>query len=238
MKTTVGQINGPILIRWISASLAFGISSLALAYGGSVSNGGDVIRCFASPAAFPVASLYSLDYVIARQRHPTANFAPVPSWDESVLRISKILAKGNSHLAHSFADFVAGLQNPVPGVPVPKRSWSFFDWKYVGPELSEDYLGALPANCPREIQEDPTFRVRRSIVRVKDDESILYIYDARVLPILLRDFPQQASFLLVHEWLWDFTPDIDRLREINSAIHSAKFETLTAEQINTLFGAK
>ena len=47
---------------------------------------------------------------------------------------------------------------------------------------------------------------------------------------LKSENPIQLSFLLIHEWLWDFSSHVDRNRRINYWLHSDRLESWTREE--------
>jgi len=61
--------------------------------------------------------------------------------------------------------------------------------------------------------------VRRS----RPQQTVFYYHEFVFNKLVAKENPEQISWLLVHEWLWQFLDDAIDLRETNEYIHSFDF---------------
>ena len=85
----------------------------------------------------------------------------------------------------------------------------------------------IPVNCRENgklqlvqavIRQNPTFTGSKLIV---------YKYMPKIFEKLENEKPLQLSFLLIHEFLWSISDNVDRNRRINWFFHSADFQKLS-----------
>jgi hypothetical protein len=78
----------------------------------------------------------------------------------------------------------------------------------------------------------------QAVVRVKrysyknSSSKIIFYYNRTVFAGIR---PLELSFIQVHEWLWNFTNDINAIRRINYFIHSNLFDEYSAQETKEFF---
>jgi hypothetical protein len=199
-----------------------------------VGNGGDAVRCAAAPSGSPsygYEGLFSLDFLATGGDGDAEGAAPLAtatSWTESAARITSVLEEKLPELAPGFKRFVANYGNKDPQRPYV---WEAAPFGLI--ELKDERLAALlPENCrsgaePKLIQaairQRPSFTGSQSF--------ILFKFDPKLLSQLDQTAPVQLSMILVHEWLWDFSANVDRNRRVNRLLHSRELEDLPRAEI-------
>jgi hypothetical protein len=235
-------------------------SGFAHAFGGTVENGGDTIFCrsfdepnpppppdiIVNPPTDPIeygANPYTFDYIAALvQGHQRDSFIEPKSWSESADRLIKILEKFSPKLAKSFHEFRLStdqieFSNGSLAYERSKRSWIPWESKVY---LSEGIHEKLPRNCL--IQKNVSgiiismFIYQRTILRSKKRFSgkIQYNYYQPTLKKLAESSAQQYSFMMVHEWLWDHTKEIDVNRRVTAFLHKKELEKMSPSEIRAM----
>lgn len=195
-----------------------------------VGNGGDAIECFPGTDN-NLNGIYSLDYILTLQ-DPKGDdgMASVKSWQASSDRLLKILTEKVPTLSASFRDFSRLLYNKDFSKP---RVWEPAPFGLV--KLDDQRIASvLPSNCRAANGE---FQIMQAVIRLFEDFAgtnrghYVYKYFPEVLKRLEEQSPLQLSFLLVHEWLWDVSHNVDRNRRVNRFLHSREIETMSADQV-------
>jgi hypothetical protein len=194
-----------------------------------VGNGGDVIFCTASDNNF-LNGAYSLDYILtlSEMQSDTSN-AAVSSWKNSSDRIYKILAEKVPTLADLFNDYRRLVFNT--GDYSLKRVWEPAPFGLV--DLKDELITSqLPRNC----QHDGQYQVVQAAIKQFNSfsgtkDKIIYKFVPALVNELDERSPLQLSYLLVHEWLWDISTNVDRNRRINRFLHSLKIATMSADEV-------
>ncbi len=214
----------------LSLALAtFLASTTHAAAGGYVGNGGDGIECRKDPAN-RFDGIYALDYLVTL---PTLvgddGLSPVASWSTSETRIKKLLRKNVPSLAQSFEHFAGLIYNTSYA---EDRVWESSPFGLM--KLDDQRLTSLiPANCKKGA--DPM--VMQAVIRLYEGYSgtrpghFVYKYDPNLLAQISGQDPLQLSFLFVHEWLWDISPNVERNRRVNRFLHSKEIETLSPAEV-------
>jgi hypothetical protein len=211
----------------VMAWLAMAWAGSALAQPGQdVGNGGDLIQCRPSTEN-PFAGTLSLDYVLTYQEDELS--AP-PTLDASLDRISRLLLEKVPTLHESFRKFRASLFNasnpsfPYLWIPVADGLVNVHDEDLNAAERVPDNCrdGDLIPLAQAVIRQDPAVTGAGSVV--------IHKYMANALKKLAAESPLQASFLLVHEWLWNLSDNVHRNRMIDRFLHSAALEAMSAEE--------
>lgn len=199
-----------------------------------VGNGGDLVWCRPEDGT-PYAGYYALDFLATEGLFAGHEAAPVPVADAeaSLARIHGLLAEKAPGLLESFHSFRRTLWNT--GDYSQERVWEAAPFGLV--ELSDETLvAALPPAC----RTDTGAAVVQAVVRQFPDFSganngkIIY----KFVPALVKEVgasrPLQLSFLLVHEWLWDLSTNVDRNRRINRLLHSAWAADMPAQEFRAV----
>jgi Leucine-rich repeat (LRR) protein len=186
--------------------------------GGEVGNGGDSVYCSVG-GDNNLVGYFSLDYLLTYRVSNNNSDVIDRTWEESRARISRLLAAKHSALGRSFDRFVSLLYNTDP---LKSNLWN--EASFGLEDISDErMLRKLPPNCVRR-NDRGTPEVLQAVVRVAHDESTVYEYDYDILENLQSNAGLQYSFLIVHEWLWDFTGDVHVIREVNRLLHSSQLE--------------
>ena len=186
--------------------------NFAIAGGFTVNNGGDAVVCRPAPQMNQLNGYYSLDFMALFR----ADFPPVQtrSVADSLHRIEKILFEKLPELAPSFSEFIGTLFNETQYFQPriwEKAAYGLVDLK------DENFVSIVPANC----QQNGRLMIVQAVIRQDPSalglpkDKVLYRYVPEVIQYLIRTNPLQLSFLLVHEWLWDFSDNVERNRRIN-----------------------
>lgn len=214
--------------------LTLGMSPWASA-GWYIGNGGDAIYCHPSPIN-ALNGYYSIDYLLtlASTSGPDG-ITPATSWEESAQRLQRVLDAKVPGLADSFRDFKRLVYNTSF---TEKRVWEAAPFGLT--DLNDERITArLPENC----KTDGAYKIVQAVIRQFEGFSgtnrghYIYKYVPELLHELDQKAPVQMSFLMVHEWLWDVSANVDRNRRINRFLHSQAIESMTPEEVTaTLTG--
>lgn len=198
--------------------------------GGEVRNGGDLVKCNLSTET-SYQGWYSLDYLatLGMDQEGKTPLVPVQSLLDSLSRIESALRRHDSNLAGEFHDFIKYFL--APGDLNAPTLWiaTAFGFQNLA---DEHIIQHLPINCysmetgfPQLIQAV----FRRTLMGRE-----FYYYDQDLFTFLSQERPQQLSFLLVHEWLWKYTQDIDCSRLVNYFLHSTWLDSTESISLSTL----
>jgi hypothetical protein len=202
--------------------------------GGIVGNGGDSVRCVPSPDNF-LEGYYNLDYVLT-----LANFkdddqlVPVISWQDSKQRLAALIHEKIPELELSFSNFVESLAGVDKTAPTSHREWIPVQGGLVTLR-DEGNTSRVPRNCWRGsfLNDMGELFLIQTVVRREKPEAIEYWYRDFITQKFLAKNPSQFSFLVIHEWLWDFTLNAEVNRRVNRFFHSSDFETMTSAQVHS-----
>ncbi len=241
-------------MKWILFLIIFlGETNLVFA-GGTVENGGDLIVCRDENAPEPPpirippinpadpgdGKYFSLDYIYAIGAGSSpSDFASIRDWEDSQGRLVKILSGVSHGLLRSFSRFAESTQQMESldndNDLVRKREWS----KLLGlTRYRTNKIDGIPENClVKQANGNGTivkiFSYFRAIIRIekKSRRSIVYHYNPYFLKSKVMDSPLQLSFIMIHEWLWDYTQDSNVNRSVNNFLHSKEIEKMSSGEI-------
>ncbi len=190
-----------------------------MGYADRVRNGGEVVICSGD------ISYQSLDFVMIHrpQRHPARlNYFRVLK--QSLEHILVLLQEKIPQLSPSFEEFM----NQIGNQDLKKH----YQWKpYFSPLRVYDEQIKLPISCNNG---KGGIEILQAIVRLSNAESkttedkIIFEFDLEIFESLLHHDQFQLSFLIIHEWLWNFAPSIENNRKMNMFLHSEAFDKMTA----------
>jgi hypothetical protein len=228
--------NGGIMILRKLASFVLLILSLNTFAGGGgsdVGSGGDLVKCVPS-AANNLFGLYSLDFLIFANQ-TSVKPTPVQSWQESIFNIRRAMADKTPELLVFFDEYIGDILNADQS---RRHVWEPTD--YTLKEINDEDLPLsiqIPVNCRDNgklqlvqavIRQNPTFTGSKLVV---------FKYMPKIFEKMASESPLQLSFLLVHEFLWSITDNVDRNRRINWFLHSPDFHNLSRiDVIDRLLG--
>jgi hypothetical protein len=206
------------------------LSKLMNGRGTVIDNGGDKLTC-TNDGNSQFNGDYTLDYVVTYD--PTLGFAddPVlPDWTAHRARVEDFLKSKMPSALSSFQSYADNIGNSDDsGSRIWKASaFDLLDLK------DEGLIQQLPGNCLRTnddgtVVPNTTQMVRRREISTSSTRKIFYYYDYAKFEELKTDLPLQASYLIVHEWLWDFTNSPWVNRTINRLIHSKRAESMSKD---------
>lgn len=191
-----------------------------------VRNGGDSVRCIAA-AQSPFSGLYSLDYLLTyRSGNDNADVGQFANWTVSKNRIARILERNSPDLSYSFQEFLSDIDNEVDYTR--RRIWQEAAFGLI--DLKDEALiRKLPANCRSGQSQDGSVQVLQSVTRIKRPDLTIYEFDPEILDELKSIQPLQYSFLMIHEWLWDLTSNVKKIRDMNRFLHSIQADALSPQ---------
>lgn len=206
--------------------------------GGYVGNGGDVILCQPS-AENPLNGTYSLDYVLTLSSAETDHDnVAVTSWEESANRISSLLQEKAPSLRPYFEEFRQAVLNQDD--TTLSYIWNPSPFGLL--DIQDELLSGLPpSNCYTQTQDLPSLQQRKpaifqTVIREFKTFSgsrgqTVFRYHPESIELLKSQRPLQFSYLMVHEWLWGFGPNVERNRRINHFLHSKQIEQMTPDEV-------
>ncbi|MCB0411990.1 MAG: hypothetical protein KDD22_05655, partial [Bdellovibrionales bacterium] len=199
-------------------------------YGGGliIGSGGDLVQC--KPGAQnQLFGLYSLDYLVF-QSSTGPQPLEVSSWEQSLFMIRTEIARKIPQILSDFDSFSQDVFNRELNRP---HIWEPTDFDLV--EIKDEDLPIavkLPANCRGSSGEVQLIQaVIRQNREFSGGEPIVYKYMPEAFEKVKNQNPLQLSFLLVHEWLWSLSDNVDRNRRINWYLHSQEFREDSPERV-------
>jgi parallel beta-helix repeat protein len=191
--------------------------------GQDVGNGGDIIVCEKSESN-ELEGYYSLDYVLTYQ---SLNLEEVNSLDASLERIGELLKSKVPELYLSFREFKADVYNPSYA---KKHAWEAAPFGLI--EIKDESIAVrLPDNCLKNDKINLIQAVIRLNPNYSGSETQIFKYMPSAIEKLNQERPVQTSFLMIHEWLWELSKNVDRNRRINRYLHSTSLTTQTSEEV-------
>ncbi len=193
---------------------------------GTVLNGGDAVFCKATPGA-QMQGLYSLDYLVTYDS--SVQFFNARTVEDSHRRIWMLLNKNLPELQASFKVFSKNFLNKDPHFTYiwEEASFGLVDIR------DEDLVSLLPENCRGASGQA---QIIQAVVRQPSrftgmPNKTVFGYQPKVLKEMHERAPLQLSFLLVHEWLWEFSQNVQVNRRVNKFLHSVAFQEMSRDQI-------
>lgn len=189
--------------------------------------GGDVVQCYDNQDISRYSGLYSLDYLLTRENDFNENssehfrFANYRSGVDIAFEIATKLEEVSPRASKSLLSFL-GLVENTDWANNDKDSDVFRIW-IPAPRLKdykdEDFINELPQNCYRD---DGNMNIMQLILREDVNSNILYHYNKKLFNELAGT-PLQMSYLLIHEWLRDYTVHASVIRRVTNFLHSQDF---------------
>lgn len=209
-----GKIPGAV-------ALAFGwlFFSQSMTAQVEVKNGGDIVHC--TPATDSVFSgPYVLDYLATYHTYSHDHEADI---DFPINEIVDMLIQKLPEVGKHLDVFVSQYDNQVQGSenPLYDYIWRGSNNRLLAIKDEElDLLGALDKNCYTDVAHG-IVNLNQVVVRQNRPgvRGFIYNYDRRMLDAI-TGLPWQLSYLIVHEWLWNFVDRASSVREINAFLHS------------------
>ena len=198
--------------------IAFLPHGFVAAGGVAVGNGGNIARCATK------SNYQSLDYMLTKGMYgKRVSISPIKSLNQSFQRILNLILQKFPKRQESFREFVGLVRN--------RDESKQYVWHIATDGL--DSILELDVHLPFLCRSNfGSTDILQAVVREKPDSSgqIIFDYDQNIFLTLEKDDPLQLSFLLVHEWLWNFFADIEQVRKVNYFLHSSLFDELSPSE--------
>ncbi|MGZ3744492.1 MAG: right-handed parallel beta-helix repeat-containing protein [Pseudobdellovibrionaceae bacterium] len=182
-----------------------------------VGNGGDAIYCNASPLN-QLHGYYSLDYILTYQE---GGYHKSESLQANLDHLGELLKTKVPELYLDFLEFRTQILNSSFS---KKYVWEPAPFGLIDLE-DENIISLLPENCLAEGKAKIIQAVIRLDEEVSHSPKIIFNYVPPVLQSLSEGDGLQASFLFVHEWLWNYSQNVNMNRRIIRYLHSELFNT-------------
>lgn len=222
-------------IFFIKMSLftALFFAAQAKAGGVKVGNSGFTVMCSYSPNN-AYSGYYSLDYLLTEpsphllQTEKSLTLKTVHNLEQSLERIQKILKRSTPSLIESFDEFKNSIFNSTNMDKL--HIWEATPFNLINLD-DQNFTVILPENCrangfkgiPTIIKQDQKYSGTTN--------HIIYKYIPELIENLNQNNPIQLSFLLIHEWLWEISTNVERNRRINRFLHLERIETMSSDDI-------
>ncbi len=204
------------------------VPTLSLGSPGKIGNGGDAVECHGTgPGQF--SGLYALDYLLTF-RSDAEDLAPSKSMDESLNRIETLIRTKLPELAVGFHDFRSLIRNtswtkPRVWIEAPFGLMTLPDGPIVSQFPPECLDGAGKGKIIQAfVQQAPG-------VGGAPAGKTVYRWIPSIFQKLEQTAPNQATFLLVHEWLWDYSSNVEVNRHVVRLLHSKEASSMTRDEL-------
>jgi hypothetical protein len=225
------------LIRVLSI-VATLISSLTSYAGDMVRNGGDLIICDAAEFGEHKSAL--LDYAVALISNTNAEIE-LPF--ETISDLSLAIRQKDKNLADDLSFFIDEAMGQIYGNAMPnaRNVWKPSKLRLLNigdEELAEreQLVSALPDSCLHDVGGKKSVQLRQLVAREKETgrNRTTFYFDSEAME-LIKDRPDQLSFLIIHEWLWSHAGHANTVRELNWYFHAYEWKTMdTVDFLNAL----
>ncbi|MCC7405643.1 MAG: hypothetical protein IT288_14685 [Bdellovibrionales bacterium] len=219
---------------FLSLFVFLNVYALPLQAGTDVGSGGDLVKCVPY-SGNDLFGLYSLDYLVFARESGAKQPLPVKSWEESIFNIRRMFIDKLPELLPVFDEFTNNILNEDQS---RRQIWEPTDYALV--ELDDEKLPIsvkIPVNCRDNGKVQLVQAVIRQNPGFTGSPLIVYKYMPKIFEKMASERPLQLSFLLVHEFLWSISDNVDRNRRINWFLHSQELPSLSRiEIIDRLLG--
>ncbi|MDA8793015.1 hypothetical protein N9N67_07205, partial [Bacteriovoracaceae bacterium] len=179
--------------------------------GDEAGNGGDVAYCNKS-AVNELEGYYVIDHLIALNTNMFTLYDFKQSeLDQRMNEVMTNISKKSSFLAATLKAFYRDFKDQL--IKGGKETFTLRKWVEVYSALKdindEDLAYSLPKNC---------LQLKQAVFRKKVGNLLNYFVHRKELLKSLS--PKNFSWLIVHEFLWDFTEEVEVIRQVNAYFHS------------------
>lgn len=189
--------------------------------GNTVGKGGDTIKC--EPSSLNAFNgHYTLDYLL-EYNSGEFHIAEAITFNKMKDKLQQYFGQEQIELAQSLENFSNSLfkKDESLGRVWRKSATPLYDIK------DEEIIKRIPENCLVLESGSYVLKLRQTVIRQTLKNYIEYHFDEEILLQQQKQNPVQYSFFLVHEWLWDFTRNIESLRKLNWLLHSSQLEKIS-----------
>jgi len=203
-------------------------SEVLIASGSYVGNGGDTIYCRPSTEN-SFNGRYTLDFLIEYKtiQQPLRPFIDIST---TQLELADFFKRELPELYLSYQQYTLSLFKEYSEL---NRSWKVSNNGLLNIQ-DENIQKLIPTNCLKSQGETKSLELHQTVIRDSISSNLIYYFDP-ILIDLQNINPQQFSFFILHEWLWDFTRNTQLLRKINWLLHSKELLNLSRQKILTIF---
>lgn len=203
--------------------LAITLFSASVWAGGTVSNGGDIVRCAGS------SKWVSLDYLLTDNLFGRdTKLISTMSLEKSLSRISKLIQDKLPQFTESFKVFVSDLDNHSD----KNRNYIWVESVFELEDIYDESVDHFPSKCRLPgmgVGEKKQIVIRTELVKQNSLAGLVqFRYDSNAFAYLAS---LQKSFIVVHEWLWGLSKDVAANRKINYFLHSDLIDRMSTEQV-------
>lgn len=190
--------------------------------GGEAGNGGDVVYCQVSTTNSFVG-YYALDYLLTMSSSRDEDIVEIKNWWDHSDWFRRVFNPNQNGINMSsyhdaYDDFYFDTYNFQDYLRPHIWIESYFELIDI---KDEGIFKKIPENClSRNSSGQP--QIIQAVIREKRQKITVFHYDRNILETLKNSYPLQYSFLLAHEWLWQFTNKPQIIRETNRFLHSKK----------------
>ncbi len=134
-------------------------------------------------------------------------------------------------MSKSFREFLSLHENHEDA---KKYQWNAA--KYGILEIDDETYSHIPNRC----QKNARIQIEQAFVRSEypdpnsQNKTIIFAFNPIILSQMAEGHPIQLSFLLVHEWLWNFTSSFEQNRRVDFILHSVAFDKLSPAEAASL----
>lgn len=218
------------LTATISNAFAFGGGN-SMSMNGDERGGGDFVYCYNDSTSSNFHGYYTLDFLLNRENdfesNRAVNYTEGTSWKEVINSITKKLNDVAPNSAYKgLNSYMKLLENHDWAVELAAdevfRYWeptlNLLDYK----DEEKDRISKLPKNCYSK--ETGKVNISQVVLRTDEGSSIVYSYDKELFNNVKKTNPLQFSYLVVHEWLRDYSFQSRIIRRVNNYLHSTEFQ--------------
>jgi hypothetical protein len=202
-------------------------SQLLMERGGVITgNGGYTIRCSIS------GQYQSYDYLAAKAYYGSLfDVREIRDTTESLQRIHTLLAKKLPALTKSYDEFVSLLFSEDLSkhyIWQATRAPRFAGSNWIDMNVLAD--SPISLLCPGSDVSDILFEqaVLRAPYPNDHGKQVIFYYDPSLMGAL---YGTQVTYLLLHEWLWNYSDDLNVIIRANYLLHSIWIEKASSKEV-------
>ncbi|MGZ3770587.1 MAG: hypothetical protein ACXVCP_13450 [Bdellovibrio sp.] len=218
-------------VSFLTILIFIGLPLKLLAGGSTVGNGGDLVACQSTSGQIQYKSL---DYLLTLPADQDEDLISASSLEESISSIQSLMDEKVPELASSFRNYINLLWNEDPQF---SRVWEKAKFGLIS--IGDEELGSartVPDNCKEKVNGESKLKIVQAVIRLRERFSentpkTYYSYVPQIIGSVEKSDALQISFLIFHEWLWDYSKNVERNRRINRSFHSNSFHRLSSQEI-------
>lgn len=195
-----------------------------------VGNGGDIITCSPSGNNHWNGD-YTLDYYATWDPGVETRDDPSGTYEELLARVARLVRAKVPELSPSLDGFLALAESRDRS---QVRVWEGLSASPTNLR-DEDIRGLIKENCKETRNGVKVPNLTQMVDRLykvdSDVPKIYYQYDYAKFQELKRERPLQAAYLMIHEWIWDFSDNAFISRKVNRLLQSVSTESMSSDDV-------